>query len=50
MFLPLDLWERVWGCGKDRGTAEDAERELDREDELFWRRRILGIGDLISLI
>jgi len=36
---PLDLWDKVWGCGKDRGTAEDAERELDREEELFWRRR-----------
>ncbi len=38
---PLDLWDRVWGCGKGKGTAEDAERELDEEEELFWRKREL---------
>ena len=38
---PLDLWNRVWGCGKDRGSAEEAELELDREEEVFWRRRDL---------
>ena len=26
---PLDLWGRVWGCGKGRGPAEEAELELD---------------------
>ena len=36
---PLDLWDRVWGCGKGRGSAEEAELELDREEEKFWRRR-----------
>lgn len=34
---PLDLWERVWGCGRGGGSAEEAELELDRE-ELLWRR------------
>ena len=34
---PLDLWDRVWGCC--RGSAEEAEQELDREEELWWRRR-----------
>jgi len=40
---PLDLWERVWGCC--RGSAEEAERELDEEEaareaerDLPWRR------------
>jgi AbrB family looped-hinge helix DNA binding protein len=27
---PLDLWGRVWKCC--RGSAEEAERELDREE------------------
>jgi len=36
---PLDLWDRVWGCSKDRGSVEEVEQELDREEELFWRRR-----------
>ena len=36
---PLDLWDRVWGCGRGRGSAEEAERELDLEEELFWRRK-----------
>ncbi len=36
---PLDLWDRVWGCGRGRGSAEEAELELDREEEVFWRRR-----------
>lgn len=35
---PLDLWDRVWGCGKGRGSAEEAELELDKEEELLWRR------------
>jgi AbrB family looped-hinge helix DNA binding protein len=36
---PLNLWDRVWGCMKGRGSAEEAERELDREEEEFWKRR-----------
>ena len=36
---PLGLWDRVWGCSKDRETVEDAERDLDREELLFWRRK-----------
>jgi AbrB family looped-hinge helix DNA binding protein len=33
---PLDLWGRVWrSCS---GSAEEAERELDKEEEGFWRR------------
>ncbi len=39
---PLDLWERVWGCGKGKGTAEEAELELDREEEMFWSKRRPG--------
>ena len=35
---PLDLWDRVWGCGKGRGTAEEAELELDKEESEFWSR------------
>ena len=35
---PLDLWERVWGCAKGLGSAEEAEQELDREEEEFWRQ------------
>ncbi len=38
---PLDLWERVWGCGKGMGSAEEAELELDREEEMFWNKRRL---------
>jgi len=38
---PLDLWNRVWGCGKDMGSAEEAELELDREEDVFWSRRKL---------
>lgn len=38
---PLDLWDRVWGCGKGKGSAEEAEKELDLEEELFWSKRIL---------
>jgi AbrB family looped-hinge helix DNA binding protein len=34
---PLDLWNRVWKCCS--GSAEEAEEELDREEEEFWRRR-----------
>jgi looped-hinge helix DNA binding domain, AbrB family len=39
---PLDLWERVWGSGKD--SAEEVESELDEEEEArekrlnLWRR------------
>mgnify|MGYP001770636538 CR=1 FL=1 len=33
----VDLWERVWDCCK--GSAEEAERELDEEEDEFWRRR-----------
>lgn len=36
---PLDLWDRVWGCGKGRGSAEEAELELDEEEGEFWRGR-----------
>jgi len=35
---PLDLWDRVWGCAKVRGSEKEAELELDREKELLWRR------------
>ena len=38
---PLDLWNRVWGCGKGMGSAEEAELELDREEDVFWNRRKL---------
>ena len=38
---PLDLWNRVWGCGKGMGSAEEAELELDREEDMFWSRRKL---------
>jgi AbrB family looped-hinge helix DNA binding protein len=34
---PLDLWERVWRCCS--GSAEEAEKELDKEEEKFWRKR-----------
>ncbi len=37
---PLDLWNAVWGCGKGKGSAEEAEEELDREEEKFWERRL----------
>jgi len=37
---PIDLWDKVWGCGKGRGSAEEAERELDAEEEEYWRRRL----------
>jgi len=36
---PLDLWGRVWGCAKGLGSAEEAELELDREEEEFWKQR-----------
>lgn len=36
---PLDLWERVWGCGKGLGSAEEAENELDEEEALWEKRR-----------
>ncbi len=34
---PLDLWDRVWGCC--RGSAEEAEKELDEEENEWWARR-----------
>ncbi|WP_048061424.1 AbrB/MazE/SpoVT family DNA-binding domain-containing protein [Hyperthermus butylicus] len=34
---PLDLWERVWSCCK--GSAEEAERELDEEEEAWLEAR-----------
>jgi len=39
---PLDLWDRVWGCAKGKGSAEEAELGLDREEEALWRRRCLS--------
>ncbi len=39
MMKPLDLWGRVWGCSKGKGSVEKAELELDREEERFWSRR-----------
>ena len=36
---PVDLWDRVWGCAKGRGSAEEAELELDHEEEEFWGER-----------
>jgi len=39
MLKPLDLWGRVWSCGRGKGSAEEAELELDREEERFWSRR-----------
>ena len=34
---PLDLWDKVWGCC--RGSAEEAEKELDAEENEWWARR-----------
>ena len=34
---PLDLWQKVWKCCQ--GSAEEAEKELDREEENFWAKR-----------
>jgi len=36
---PLDLWDKVWGCAKGLGSAEEAELELDKEEERFWKER-----------
>lgn len=36
---PLDLWDRVWGCAEGRGSAEEAELELDEEEGRFWLER-----------
>jgi len=33
----LDLWDKVWRCCS--GNVEEAEKELDKEEEEFWRRR-----------
>ena len=38
---PLDLWDRVWGSGRGKGSVEEAELELDREEEEFWAQRKL---------
>lgn len=38
---PLNLWEKVWGCNKGKGSAEEAEKELDIEEEEFWNQRKL---------
>ncbi len=32
----IDLWDKVWKCCK--GSAEEAEMELDEEEEKFWKR------------
>jgi len=32
---PLNLWDKAWGCGKGRGSAEAAERELDAEEREY---------------
>ncbi|RLE94181.1 MAG: AbrB family transcriptional regulator [Thermoprotei archaeon] len=37
---PLDLWWRVWGCCKGKGSAEDVERELDKEEKIWEEKRI----------
>jgi len=37
---PLNLWNKVWGCAKGLGSAEEAELELDIEEEMFWRKRL----------
>jgi looped-hinge helix DNA binding domain, AbrB family len=34
---PLDLWQKMWKCCQ--GSAEEAEKELDREEENFWAKR-----------
>jgi AbrB family looped-hinge helix DNA binding protein len=34
---PLDLWQKVWK--RCQGSAEEAEKELDREEENFWAKR-----------
>ena len=33
---PLDLWDIVWKCCM--GSVEEAERELDREEEEYWKK------------
>ncbi|MBB5254600.1 AbrB/MazE/SpoVT family DNA-binding domain-containing protein [Sulfurisphaera ohwakuensis] len=33
----IDLWDRVWNCCK--GSAEEAEKGLDEEEEEFWKRK-----------
>jgi len=35
----FNLWDKVWGCNKGKGSAEEAEKELDIEEEEFWNRR-----------
>ena len=34
---PLDLWEKIWGSGKE--SADEVERELD-EDERVREERL----------
>jgi AbrB family looped-hinge helix DNA binding protein len=34
---PLDPWDKVWRCCT--GSTEEAEEELNKEEETFWRRR-----------
>ncbi|AWR99910.1 AbrB/MazE/SpoVT family DNA-binding domain-containing protein [Metallosphaera hakonensis] len=33
----INLWDKVWNCCK--GSAEEAEKEIDEEEERFWRRK-----------
>ncbi|BAB64965.1 putative antitoxin [Sulfurisphaera tokodaii str. 7] len=33
----IDLWDKVWNCCK--GSAEEAEKELDEEEGEFWKRK-----------
>lgn len=35
----IDLWDRVWGGCKGLGDVESLERELDFEEEEFWKKR-----------
>ena len=44
---PLDLWDRVWNCC--RGSAEEAERELDREEEGYLGKRGEVVVDTYSV-
>ena len=34
---PSNIWERVWECCQ--GSAEVVEKELDKEESEWWRRR-----------
>ena len=35
--LLFNIWDKVWGCC--RGSAEEAEKELDEEENEWWARR-----------